>query len=84
MPLMEAAAVERSLEALAASLAHLAVDRAGLVISTSEADLEALGTGAIATVAAQLSLQARSDDPEQQAIASRALQLLTRFAGASS
>jgi DNA repair exonuclease SbcCD nuclease subunit len=84
VPLAEAAAVERSLEALAAAVAHLAVDRTGLIISTSEADLEALGTGAIATVAAHLSRQTRSGDAEQQAIANRALQLLTRFAGASS
>ena len=84
VPLADAAAVERSLEALAASVAHLAVDRVGLVVSTSEADLEALGTGAIATVAAHLSQQVRCGDPEAQAIANRALQLLTRFAGASS
>ncbi len=82
VPLAELAAVEQSLEALAAAVVHLDVDRRGLVLSTTETDLEALGTGTIAKIAKHLAAQVRSGDERQQAIAGRALQILTRFSGA--
>jgi DNA repair exonuclease SbcCD nuclease subunit len=84
LPLAEGSGLEASLESLAAAVAHLSVDRDGVVLSTEAADIEALGTGAIAMVAAQLAEQIRAGDGRQQAIAGRALQLLTRYAGTAS
>ncbi len=83
MPLLENVALEQSLEKLGSTVAHLDVDRDALALSTPEADLEALGTGAIADVAQQLIEQTCSGDARQQTIANRALQLLTLHAGAS-
>jgi DNA repair exonuclease SbcCD nuclease subunit len=83
VPLTENAALEDSIEKLRSTVAHLDLDRDALTISTPDSDIEALGTGAIADVAKQLIEQTRSGDPRQQAIANRALQLLTLHAGAA-
>ena len=84
VPLSDGASLEQSLDRLAATVAYLALDRSLLALSTEAADIEALGAGAIATVAALLAEKAHAADPQQQLIANRALQLLTRFAGAAS
>jgi DNA repair exonuclease SbcCD nuclease subunit len=81
--LAEGTALEQSIATLTSALAHLELDRDALTISTAESDLEALGSGAIADVAAELLAQARTGDMRQQAIAQRALQLLTLHAGAA-
>jgi DNA repair exonuclease SbcCD nuclease subunit len=83
VPLTENAALEASVDKLRSAVAHLEEDRDALAVSTPEGDLEALGTGAIAEVAKQLIEQTHSGDSRQQAIANRALQLLTLHAGAS-
>jgi DNA repair exonuclease SbcCD nuclease subunit len=81
VPLADFAAVEDRLETLAATVAHLQVDRARILPVADAADLDGFGTGAIATVAAGLAGKLDAADARQQAIATRALAILARLNG---
>jgi DNA repair exonuclease SbcCD nuclease subunit len=83
LPLAAFAPLELSLEALAATVAHLDVDRVGLATGTAADDLDALGSGAVGVVARELAARNTSEDGAQKAMAERALRILARMAGSA-
>jgi hypothetical protein len=81
--LADHALVAARLDALEASLFHLAADLSALAVVHEAADLAAFGTGAVRTVAERLSAQAKSDDERHARIAAAALVKLAAIATAS-
>ena len=71
--------IEASLQDLEPALFHFEWRDADLHFLMGDADLEAMGSGALRNVAQRLSEQAQTTDPQQRAIAETALRHLYRF-----
>ena len=81
VPLAKLGALEERLAKLSAAIADLDADLSGINATTGTGDMDALGTGSIATIAHRLAAVRDTGDPMQQVAATRALRILARLAG---
>ncbi len=79
VPLSELPVIDARLADLEVTVAHAQIDRTRLTVIANAADMDAFGSGAIATVAAALVAATTTGDAPQQAIATRALAMLARL-----